>query len=549
MSHPSELSLAMQADDALMAHEAIEIEQHLADCERCRARVASLREERHILAAALAFDPVAMAVPAFARPITAGMLSIGIAAALFVAAVLSGLRGLLGSFLPEVLTWFNPLDAGRITDLAVRTGILVIQRGDAFMTSIEETAVAAVILMLLVWLVAMVRGRGRGPYWVVAGVCVLSLHPTPSHALEIRHVEKGAVFVAADETIDDSLVAAGETVEVNGNVNGDLFAFGQRVVIRGNVAGLVVTGGQSVTIDGAVDGSLFVGGETVAISSNHIGRNLLAGGQAVTVNDHVQVEQNVLVGGEKVSLAGGNGRDVFAGARELEVASTIGRNLTARAERVSILAPAHIKGDVSAVVAAKDQLVIAPDAVIGGKLDTKFGEFALRQNPFLTGSFYVSRLLSFAAAFVTGLAVLALVPGLRRVSFLDAGDAMRTGSIGLVALVATPIIAVLVCFTLIGIPLALFALVLWGAAIYLSKIVMAQLIGTHLIEAVAERRTHFAAALALGLLIITVLTSLPFVGGLVGFLVTILGIGLIFLFVRDELEPEPEPVEGGAPSS
>ena len=34
MSHPAELSLAMHADDALEAHEAAAMEQHLATCER-----------------------------------------------------------------------------------------------------------------------------------------------------------------------------------------------------------------------------------------------------------------------------------------------------------------------------------------------------------------------------------------------------------------------------------------------------------------------------------------------------------------------------------
>ena len=57
MNHPTELALAMHADDALQAHEAAMVEQHLATCDVCSARVATLREESRIVAAVLAYDP------------------------------------------------------------------------------------------------------------------------------------------------------------------------------------------------------------------------------------------------------------------------------------------------------------------------------------------------------------------------------------------------------------------------------------------------------------------------------------------------------------
>ena len=63
MSHPAELSLAMHADDALQAHEAAMVEQHLATCDVCSARVATLREESRIVAAVLAYDPASVSVP------------------------------------------------------------------------------------------------------------------------------------------------------------------------------------------------------------------------------------------------------------------------------------------------------------------------------------------------------------------------------------------------------------------------------------------------------------------------------------------------------
>jgi anti-sigma factor RsiW len=62
VTHPTELALAMLADDALEAHDAVEVEQHLAGCDRCAAHVAALREESQALEAALAYDPASVSV-------------------------------------------------------------------------------------------------------------------------------------------------------------------------------------------------------------------------------------------------------------------------------------------------------------------------------------------------------------------------------------------------------------------------------------------------------------------------------------------------------
>ena len=96
----------------------------------------------------------------------------------------------------------------------------------------------------------------------------------------------------------------------------------------------MITGGESVTLDGSVDGSVLAGAETLTVSSPRIGRNLFGGGESVNVTDASSIEQNMLVGGEKVALAGRVGHDVLGGGEELEVASTIGGALTTYSKRM-----------------------------------------------------------------------------------------------------------------------------------------------------------------------------------------------------------------------
>jgi hypothetical protein len=527
----------MHADGALEPNDASALEQHLATCERCSARVAMLRAESNAIAASLAADPITVAVPAFVRPVTLGTLAIGTGATLFVAAVLSGVQWMLGTSLPDVVRWFNPFDTSGVANMLLRAGVFLNERGDVLIASIAETALIAAILMLLAWGAFALRARARGPMVVAGLLCGLALYPTPSEAVDFRRADEGNVFVAADETVDDTLIAFGETVEVNGHVSGDLIAFARRVILRGKVDGIVITGGETVTLGGTVEGTVMAGAETLSVESAQFGRNLFGAGEIVTVGADSSIEQNVLAAGEKVSLAGTIGGDVFGAAEAVEVASTIGKALTTVSGRLTLLAPARITGDVTAHVEKDEDVVVSPGAEIGGELVKKIGEMPTEKNKYTDSGFYFSELLWLMAAFVTGIGLLALVPGLRRVSIRDGADALRTSALGLVALVATPIIALLVCFTVIGLPLGLIGFALWCAAIYLSKIVVAQLIGTHFIEAMAQTRKHYTVALLFGLLVLALLTNLPFIGGFVGFLVTIAGMGLLVSFLRDEVKP------------
>ena len=77
----------------------------------------------------------------------------------------------------------------------------------------------------------------------------------PGSALERRHSE--FVTVAANETIDDTLLATGNIVRVEGVVNGDLLAFGESVEVRGTVKGDLVSFAKRTAVSGTVEGNIY----------------------------------------------------------------------------------------------------------------------------------------------------------------------------------------------------------------------------------------------------------------------------------------------------
>ena len=58
----------------------------------------------------------------------------------------------------------------------------------------------------------------------------------------------------------------------------------------------------------------------------------------------------------------------------------------------------------------------------------------------------------------------------------------------------------------------------------------------------AERPGAFRDVVLVGLLILAFVANLPFIGGVIGFGVTVVGLGLLVLFVHDEIFDD-EPIE------
>ena len=129
---------------------------------------------------------------------------------------------------------------------------------------------------------------------------------------------------------------------------------------------------------------------------------------------------------------------------------------------------------------------------------------------------------------------------LRRVSFLTQQArarkwGLRSGSARLF-LFALPIAAVIVCLTVVGLGVGISAFLLWLIAIYAAQV----FVGAWLGEKVLGAGAGVGAALgrlALGLLILRAVGMVPFLGGLVWFIVTIWGMGAVILAVYKHMHP------------
>ena len=531
---PTPLVRSAYVDDELAPADAAALETHLDSCAACRARIAALRTERIALRALLAAEEPA-ATPEFQRPLGPASLALGGFGAVAVGAFASSVWGELASAVPSGLRWLNPFDSGSLVNLFVSALLFIHNEGIAMLTSIVQFSAAAVLVALLAYVCAAILKPRAGTAVLLSVLLVVAAFPGLSHALELRKTE-GVTTIAAGETINDTVLAVGDTVSIDGDVNGDLLAFARLVTVRGSVSGDVITAAETVEIQGKVGGSVFGAGRAVTLTQSRVGRNFYGAGSDVRIGTGTEIVGNAAAAGQTVNVDGKVGVDVFGAGRDFTLRGEVARNVVAAGQSVTLLAPATVGGDLTARVGDLDRVQIAPGATVRGNVDKQVVEGMRKQaaagSKYLTASFYVWQLVRLVAAFLSGLVLLWLFTGLQTASVRDTGDGVKTGLFGLITLIALPVFALIACFTVVGLPLGLIGAVVWLLGLYFAKIVVAQLIGRRLFLS-PQGVPHYAATLLAGLVIVIVAINLPWIGWLVSFLLTLLGLGMLVNYVSE----------------
>ena len=101
------------------------------------------------------------------------------------------------------------------------------------------------------------------------------------------------------------------------------------------------------------------------------------------------------------------------------------------------------------------------------------------------------------------------------------------------------------CFTIVGIAVGVIALALWGVAVYLAQVPVGLLIGRLALRRfrAIESRGLMLGALALGLLILKLLSLIPYMGFFITVAVMVFGLGAVVVWWRERRVHLPEEAE------
>ena len=397
----------------------------------------------------------------------------------------------------------------------------------------------------------------------------------------------GDGIVGADEVIDDDLFVAGNAVKIDGTINGDLIATGSIITINGTVKGSLVATAQTIVLNGTVEGSTYSGSSTFTLGDEaSIGRNFYYGGFNLTTKDGSLVGQDLLVGAYQALLAGTVGRDVKASVGALELDGKVGRNVTAEVDAPNgeMQSMPFFGGPPGVETIVPAGIRVSEKAEIGGKLSYKSSvqqEEAIQRSPaggieFIriktdekkdnaqgnilarVGPWILKRLRELITLLVLGALAIWQVPNLfKKATDTVQAELLPSTGWGVVVVIVGYVGAFLIgglilaagiffgiitlgglAKTILGIGFSglTLVMVLFSFLIaYVSKLVVAWAGGKFLFEKLApEYAKHKVWPLVVGVLIYFLLRSIPIFGWAIGVLVTLTGMGAMWLLFRAE---------------
>ena len=363
---------------------------------------------------------------------------------------------------------------------------------------------------------------------LLAAILVTLLASAPVLAADLRSGD--TVTVASGDVVDDDLYVAGATIVIDGTINGDLWAVGREVTVNGTVNGSLVAVAQTVEVNGDVAHAARLAGETLHIRGD-VGGDLIAFGGTLNVASAAVIGGDLLLGVGNARIDGLIEGDVKGGGGEVTIAGGVQGDVELQVDNLTVAPTANIQGDLT--YTSENEADIESGAQVGGATThnvPEVEETAEAATAVAIAGAVMGKVVAFLMILVIGIITVLIAP--RRM--VSMADSIRTRPLpslgwGAVALFAVPIAAIVVCFTVIGIPVGLIVLALWGIAMYLSQIPVALLIGRLILRRLGgvESKGLLVGALALGLVILVILRAIPFVGFWVGLATALFGLGAV----------------------
>lgn len=403
----------------------------------------------------------------------------------------------------------------------------------------------------------------RMALWDEVGTGLAPLAPlfevsvSPGGAMTMDVEEDGQPFTEESfAKSGDFLLAPGDTL-----VN-DLYQWGQVLQIEGTLVGDVMAWVQNAKVPGAVSQDLNVLSQELSIEGE-VGDDLRALGQSVSVDGRIGGDLLALaatIGTSEASVIGG---DLRAGCGVASLNGTVGGNLAVYAGQVSL--NGKVLGD--AVIASDAPIMIGDNAEIAGDLSYKApvplelkpgvvkGQVTFtprveeERRPFKVprgaGAFF--RIFFFLAAVVTGSILMALTKDhANRTASTLRRKPLKSLGIGFIAFICVPVIAFIALVLILTIPLSMVFLLGYAIAAYIAKFYVAIWVGSIIVRRADGSTRSPIPVMLLGLLILYILTALPYIGTLFTFLIVFFGFGALLqrketrldkVFEREQPEP------------
>lgn len=312
--------------------------------------------------------------------------------------------------------------------------------------------------------------------------------------------------VTSERQVNHSFFLAGNQVESHDIIHG-LAAFAGNGVVFSGVTDYAALAGNSIVVEGAITNDLFVAGNAVELTDEaSIGRDIFGFGNTFLVKTNL------------------NGNAFLSGNRLVLENVTISGNLKVGFDEIVIKGKSAISGTFE----------YNDNALITGLENLSTGEtitYAGSKNSSITFSMTLTdKIIFLLGRLLVTIVFIALAAKFskRLLTEFELKNSWKDLALGLGLIIVVPLASIFAMITLIGLPLGLIGFGFYVLFAYFASSVTGGVIGDLLATKLfKQEKMHIFLKYTLGIVLVEVLTLIPYVGSLIGAISACFGFGYL----------------------
>ncbi len=351
--------------------------------------------------------------------------------------------------------------------------------------------------------------------------------PLATSAAEFRGAQD--VSLVSGETISGNMYMAGGNIIDTGVVKGDLVIGGGNILVSGPVNSDLLIGGGSINVTSDIGGDLRIGGGNITIQGKVAGDAIVGGGQIILASPHIGGDVAIAGGNITISAPINGSLKVFGG--QVTLNAPVKGSVIIHGQKITLGPKAIIQGDLTYTSPAVATLETG--AIVRGKTDYTKSETSTKANVVPTvalGAFFTFWLLAKLLMSIVGAFLFLWIFPRYAIELATsfATKPLEYLGIGFVAFIVLPIAGILLLLTVIGIPLGALALLGFVGLMIFASLVAPVALGS-LVHKWIWKPSNYVVdwkTILLGVAIWFVLGFIPFVGGLLKFIIILMTLGV-----------------------
>lgn len=305
--------------------------------------------------------------------------------------------------------------------------------------------------------------------------------------------------------------------------------------------------GDNVTIDYVVDGNLFVMADTVTINSK-IGGDAFIMAKTINVGDQAYIFSNLFAMADSIDIKGvvydvyalaqnftvSNGyifRDAKLCCNTINVNGAIGRNAFVNCSNINFNTDENKKGIIYGDLTYSTPSELSFDKnIVNGNVTYKAPKVSPEKSVREIVASYISDLGAFLAfVIIIWLVCLWLAPKfLNDTNKFVGKKTLNVLGTGLLTLIAVPIACIILLLLQLTAGISLLTVAIYILALIVAKSIFTIVANNYLCSKLnINKNTGIFGMLIVSGVIVWVISELPYVGGIVSFIISVLGLGVL----------------------